>query len=330
MFLILLVIAGTRSQTLDITTKTSVVCLIGVFVGSVVLATPERCRAFFDAIAVIIVVLSAALLFSFTLLLAGVRVETLSVGHFWYGYPRPAVIILPGTTVYNYVATWFGMMPRLSGFFREVGIFPAFACWAAGYCSFRRWSPLATGICLIASVASLSTMGLVALVTLGGVIGARLRLPWWFYLVVAPFAAFILIAVTYNIPYIGLGYKYTNATISFVERMNAIRNVGSEDLLIGGEPDGRNLAINLIAQVSTYGLIGIGIIVSSLLGAVRDTRYFFASLLPAFVIALFSQPIATEPLFFLLFISHRVFAPIPSSAAQHREQRFYWPTAYRW
>jgi hypothetical protein len=91
--------------------------------------------------------------------------------------------------------------------------------------------------------------------------------------------------------------------------MNAmISAADTGNLLFGSDYSGdRNGAINLIAGVSIYGLVGVLLLLAVMLIATRRIQFFVAALLPAMICALISQPIATEPLFLLLFVSWRAF-----------------------
>jgi hypothetical protein len=304
-----LVVFGERPHSAANVAKGVVIEITASIFAFTMLSDRQRATSFYDTLAKLLVALSAATLITLTLLLLQFGVGQLVLGYFSYPYQLPAgTILFPGSMIYNYAPTWFGLLPRLSGGFREVGIFPAFACWAAGYGAFRGWKPLAIAICLAATVACFSSLGaLLALLTLAGILAYRFRLPWWAYVIVGPAAGLAVIALTYNLPYIGIGYKYATVSTSFVERANAMGEALDTNLLLGGEPDNRNSGINLISGISIYGTAGVALILATLLPAVRQLRFFVAALSAPFITALVSQPIATEPLFVLLFLSWTVF-----------------------
>lgn len=306
-----LILTG-RPYQQDTFSKAIVILISGAVLGFTISTNQRRLTAFFDTIARVLIVLSISSLITTFLLISGVSVHALAIGRLDYGYNAPAgTILLPFSMLYNYTTTPFGVLPRLSGFFREVGIFPAYACWAAGYAAYRRWSLVSVGACLTAAVASFSTMGAVlALVTVAGLVSRKLRIPNWLVVIGTPALAFIIFAVTYNLPFIGLGYKYTQLNQSYSDRSYATLNaLDVPNPLLGSDATGlRNVGINLIASISVSGLVGFSIVLVCMLLAARDTRYFSAALLPLAITALFAQPIGTEPLFLLMFLSWKVFS----------------------
>lgn len=304
-----LVVFGARPHSGADAGKGVVIVITASVFAFTMLADRRRALAFYDTLAGLLVVLSAATLITLALLVAHFGVSRLALGVFSYTYPLPSgTILFPGSMIYNYAPTWFGPLPRLSGGFREVGIFPAFACWAAGYGAFRGWKPIPIAICLVATVGCFSSLGaMLALLTLTGILGYKFKLPWWAYVIVGPAAGLAVIALTYNLPYIGIGYKYANVTTSYLDRSNAISTALDGNLLFGQEPDSRNSGINLISAISIYGAVGVGLILAALLPAAGRIRFFVPALLPALITALVSQPIANEPMFVLLFLSWTVF-----------------------
>lgn len=328
LFLGFQVLAGLKTHNPEIVVKQVFVVLIGAFAGFVLIADRARLQIFFDVLAAALVVVSCSVLVTLALIVSGRGVSQLGVGVFSYGYPPPAgAILFPFSMIYNYAPTWVGMLPRLSGCFREVGIFPAFACWAAGYASFRGWRLPFVFICLAACALSFSSLGvMLALMTAVGVVAARMKLPWWAY-VFAPVAVFLIVTATYDLPYIGIGYKYRFVSDSYAERMNAMQIVG-DNLLFGGDPDNRNAGINLISAVSVYGLVGVALLVGTTLLATRRIQFFAAVLAAPFAVALFSEPIAQEPLFVLLFVSWRVFEPVAVRSSAQRQAQQVAPRAH--
>lgn len=304
-------VLGGRPYHQDMLIKAVGILISGSILGFCVIASEQRLRSFFDTLARIIIGLSASTIITIILLVVGFSLGQLAYTRLDYGYPQPAgTILFPFSMVYNFAPTPFGLLPRLSGGFREVGIFPAFACWAAAYAAFRRWSILSISLCLGAAVASFSTLGaMLALVTLGGILAKFSRIPSWVLFIAAPILGVAAVAITYNLPYIGLGYKYTQVNASFSERQYATETaLNIPNPLLGADDSGvRNIGINLISSISTIGIIGVVIVLVGMLPAVRRMKYFVAALLPLTITAVFSQPIATEPLFLLLFISWRVF-----------------------
>lgn len=323
-YLGLLVLASARSDSLMNTFKACIVTLIGCGFAFTLMADRNRARAFFDTLAIVLIALSSSTLVTFALVFVSKSYPHLAIGRFNYSYAPPAgTILLPFSMLYNLVPTWFGMLPRLDGMFREVGIFPAFACWAAAYASHRRWNVVFSVICLIACVICLSSMGLLcAVICAAGIIGARMRLPWWAYVLVAPAAMLVIVLATYNVPYIGIGYKYAHDPVSYADRANAISAITDGNLLFGGESENRNAGINLVSSIIIWGIVGVAPIFIYMLLAATRLRYFCAALLPAFLVALVSEPIAQEPFFFVLFLSWCVFEPVavkrPRSAPAQR------------
>lgn len=295
----------------DFLFKAIFIGIVGVIISGIVSSSRDRATTFFDSIARIIIALSFSTIATVALIVAGANAQSLTIAFFNYTYPAPTgTILFPFSMVYNYAPSWFGLMPRLSGFFREVGVFPAFACWAAGYAAYRRWSLLSVAGCLVASVLSLSSLGsMLALLTFGGIVGQRLRLPWWAYVVVGPATAAVIVIVTYNLPYIGIGTKYQTVNASYTERMYATKYaLDIANPLFGQDANGdRNEGINLISSIRIYGLFGVGLLSSIFLASARSIRFFVAALLAPLITAVFSQPIAAEPLFILLFFSWRAF-----------------------
>jgi hypothetical protein len=307
-YMSIIVIMGTQPRNSDVNLKIALSGFIGGIFFLSLTSSIDRMRAFFDSLAIIIATLSLSSLVTLALLIAGRTTAQLHIGLFRYSYPPPTgAILFPLSMIYNFTPTWFGVLPRLSGMFREVGIYPAFACWAAGYAAYRRWGILLSVICLCSALLSFSSLGIVAaLISAIGIIAHRYRLPWWFYILLAPMTVFIVVISTYNVQYLGIGYKYTHNTTSYVERVNAIKNVLNGNLLFGQESENRNDGINLISSITIWGLLGVSLLFIPLIIAAKRPGFFLAALVPGLVIALFSEPIAQEPLFMALFLSWRL------------------------
>lgn len=284
--------------------------LISVSAALALLAISNRsdfAARFYDTIALVIAAACASILITFALLAAGASPQGLKLFHFSYTYTPPSGdILFPLTLRNNAVPTPIGAMPRLAGIFREVGLLPAFAAWAAYYLSARRFPLALSIICIAASAVCLSSIGpLIALAAAAAVLAQRSKIPTYVFTVVMPVAAVAIFIAVYNMPYFGIAYKIHQVNDSFRDRLIATENVAyTKDVLFGDGASGSMVgSINLISSIYHYGIVGFVLVWLCYLTASRNFRLFIGGLGPCIFTMMTAQPAGAEPLVLCLFMS---------------------------
>ncbi|AMA59748.1 hypothetical protein BCCGELA001_28125 [Bradyrhizobium sp. CCGE-LA001] len=276
----------------------------------VVMSIRSITTLFFDTFAFTVIASAASLIATFSLLAAGWPVTSLVLFKIDLATYRADFgnIAFPFTVVANEISGWFGSMPRLSGIFREPGIFPPFACWAATYAFLRGWRGIFVIIPLVASLLSFSTIGTLSFFT-----GAMLILYRFHFRPLAAFLTILAVGIfiwpaLYTIEYIGLEAKISSQSGSFAERYILISEAFNVENLWFGDGFGwGNLAsaegISLLSQLRVYGVFYFVCVITLYLVTCRNMRLWIPGCLPAVVAVFFSQPIAVEPAFLMIFFS---------------------------
>lgn len=290
------------------------ISIAGVMAILAVSLNEKTQRQFFDTVAIFITIVSASVLVTFLILAAGVPLSSIRLFHFEYTYISRGDVLFPFSFSYNQVQTWVGIMPRLSGIFREPGLLPAFVCWAATYAHLRRWPLIISVLNISASALCLSSLGLpLALYTGGLILMSRLRIPIPLAALALAGVAIVAWPVLYGLNDIGLGSKISSNSISFRERMYILElSFSGKDLLFGDGPQSSYLAnsgITLLAQTKQYGLVYLVGCLALYSMSMRNFSLFIYGLVPALVTLLFSQPPALDIPVLILFLSHATLQP---------------------
>jgi hypothetical protein len=117
----------------------------------------------------------------------------------------------------------------------------------------------------------------------------------------------------YSLEFIGLGDKLVNRAASYEDREVLFWAVlDTKDVIFG---DGGSWStvdsaagINLVSQIRVYGLAYFIPVVSLYLLSLGNLRFWLAGCAPALITVAFSQPIAIEPAFLMIFFSAAVFS----------------------
>lgn len=287
----------------DIVVGFTVLCVYGSF-----LINGENNRVFFRYFSTVIGLLGCSCGISFLLfqIVGPDAIHMFDIGVKGYegsGGSAGAVgmVYFPLSMLYQNFAFGRVNVPRFCGFFREAGIFQAFACFCFVYESFTRRSRWVRAGHVVAVLTSLSSIGVVLLAACSGLVFV-LRRKLTFTTVVATFAT-CLIAVTVALytPVIGLNDKMQGNKGSVSDRSVASRR-GIERALANPLGDGpssdttQNSGITLIASVGALGFFG-ALLQALLLSGLRGipTHAQSRKLLvcfPLLATALFAQPIA--------------------------------------
>jgi hypothetical protein len=225
------------------------------------------------------------------------------------GVVQTGGIYFPFTMIYNRFSTSDIELFRVSGFFREAGIFQAVCAFAMAYEWLTRRSRLVLLGLLLGLTTSFSTAGVFVFLATCALMQMRLaRNPVRAALMGIALSGFAYFALQYT-PYIGLAYKNETHASSISDRTDAMRE-GVEGLLdnvvgTGIFSDDRQSAnINMIAAAGSLGLIAFIVQVLILSGwrfrwnSVNRNRVVIC--FPLLITALFSQPIAAAPMMYVL------------------------------
>jgi hypothetical protein len=273
-------------------------------------------RPFFDSFAIIIILSSLSLIVTFSLVASGVPLYALKIAHLdltGYDYLQNyGDVSFPFTFIANDANSWFGFVPRSGGLFREPGVFPPFACWAAAYAYLRKWSLPWIAVCLLASVLSLSTVGPLAFFTGAILLAYKFR--------IRPIRALILIALLgaalwpalYSMEFIGLEDKIASQSGSFADRQVLFWGAFDVKNIMFGDGFGwggvsSTEGISLVSQMRVYGVIYVVTVVAIYICAMKNIKLWIAGCLPGFITVLFSQPISTDAAFLVIFFSWAAF-----------------------
>lgn len=281
----------------------------GITALAIVSCSKSTRGAFFDAFAIIVIISSVSLFITFILLALGAKPSAIRVFYFPYTYSGKGDILFPFTFSYNQATMWFGPTPRLSGLFREPGIFPAFACWAATYAHLRKWPAAISAICIAASAACLSSLGMPLALYTGALLAlakARVRMPIAFLILAS--LAVVAWPILYGIrDNVGIGSKIASNSVSFRERMYFLEIAFSAKNVVIGDGVASlyraNEGVSLIAQIRIYGLLYFLAVIFLYFISAKNTILFLYGLVPAIVTVLTSQPIATDVPLIVMFMS---------------------------
>ncbi|MFB9950281.1 hypothetical protein ACFFP0_15590 [Rhizobium puerariae] len=308
---------------IDATDETKAFMIISGFLLAVLLVISNRAYAttFFDALAILVIASSISLTITMVLLLAGIPAYQLTIGKIAYTYANRGDFAFPFTFLYNEVSTPFGVIPRLSGVFREPGIFPLYGCWAAAYAYRRGWPTPIWLVCLFATAACLSSIGApLALYTGAMIVMIRAG--------IKPLPALLLLLVVglltwqilYTSEYLDLQSKVNSGSGSFEERMYLAEAAFDASNVIFGDGYGFSIfttgPISLVAAIRVFGLVFfVGFLICYALAAV-DLKLWMTGLVPPILGVVFTQPVFREPGFMIMLFSGIVFiASKPSFSA---------------
>lgn len=291
---------------------------------------PPYAKRFFDTFAALIVLSSISLSITAILMVAGVPAHQLIIAKLEYTYAGRGDIAFPFTFLYNEVTTALGSAPRLSGVYREPGIFPLISCWAAAYAWRLGWPIWTWMICLFATVACMSSIGPpLALYTAGMLMLMRLGF--------GPVTALAIVAVggllgwqaVYSSEYFDIESKINSGSGSFEERIFLAEGAFHTENLIFGDGFGFSIfqtaPISVVAAVRVFGLIYTAMFIASYVIAAVDFRLWIAGLVPAILGVMLTQPVFREPGFMIIMFSGLVFQGAvdlkPIRWADHRLRR---------
>ncbi|PMS37037.1 hypothetical protein B0G57_115135 [Trinickia symbiotica] len=248
-------------------------------------------------------------------------------------------IYFPLSMLYTDFVSGTTSLDRFCGFFREAGIYQAFACFFLAYEAFTRRSwlvllGLASGIIL-----AFSSLGVVLFVLTIGLIylfgSPRFRLG---RMVVAAIMIGLSYPAAVYTPYIGLTDKLQTHGTSVTDRANAMSRgvqavsdnpVGAGLFSSSGEDDGICL-LSSIGMTGVFGFLCQFLILSGWRPGSRGSWRKVAACIPILVTALVSEPITGAPIVYILVMAYipgvyrelanrRQTTSIPTSAA--------WPQA---
>lgn len=272
-------------------------------------------RKFFDTLAFLVIMSCISVTITFLLISTGLKATSIRIFHFSYTYINRGDVLFPFTFSFNEVKSWLGPAPRLSGIFREPGILPAFACWAAAYAHFRKWPFAVSVIALVGSAFSLSSFGVPFALYTGALLTmAKLRIRTPVALVSLAALGVLAWPIIYGVGNagVGIGGKIASDSISFRERMYLIELAFSaKNIVFGDGTSGlyrANEGISLFSQIRIYGLVYFASILGLYAFAAKNMRLLLYGLVPAFVTVLISQPIALDVPLVAIFMSYAVFA----------------------
>lgn len=267
---------------------------------------------FFDAFCIAVGLTLVSIVISMILLLAGFDMFDLNWIFFEYTYDGAGIVIFPFSMTHNQINTTLGIIPRLSGFYREPGCVPAMACWAATYSYARGWHTSFIVVCLLGGLASLSTLAPLTIFTAMLLVANKIG--------VKPVRAFILVCIMvvtlwstiYSIEYIGLKEKIESGSGSFDERNDqTLALLDIENVIFGDGPGWSKYStenINILSQSRSYGMLFFILCLYFISFSYnRGSIIFFAGLLPAIFTVFSSQPIMIEHGFVVIFFSWVIF-----------------------
>lgn len=299
-----------------------VVTVAGLFIA---ILNVRNSRIFFSTLCIVVLISCASVVVSSGLMAVGVRWVSLVVGINDQTSYGPLKILFPYTLSFNLASTPFGVMPRLSGFFREPGILPPFACWAAAYVHMRRWPLILSFMALAASIASLSTLGLpLAAFTGAMILLNRMGFKAPVALGVVVFVAILIWPILYSLDYIGLESKIASQEGSYEARRDAIYTAFSgSNIMFGDGPSLnylRNDTVNLIGRIRIIGIFGFIVMLLAHALPVRK-EIFLIGVIPMVGTFLITQPIAGSAGVFAVCLSWVAFRRIRGQANFDNEVR---------
>lgn len=285
-------------------------------------------RGFYDGAAIIIIAASLSVLATRILLSAGLSAHDLHLIKIEYTYPGRGDVLFPFTFAHNNVQSPFGVQPRLNGLFREPGILPAFACWAAAYACFKKWPTWVWIATLLGAAASFSSLGLPLAIYTGSFLFARrMKISLPAAALAGGAGALVAWPFLYSLNDIGLGSKISSDSISFRERLYMIETAFSaRDTLFGdgvGSIYRANEGISLISQTRIFGMLFFAAATFTYAISGRRPHFFVVGLVPLAVTILFSQPISLDVLTMVAFTSWTALEPEATASPHRRSNSLY-------
>lgn len=216
------------------------------------------------------------------------------------------VILFPFTMLYGKFTTSDFYLLRVAGYFREAGIYQAISCFFLLYEFFQRKRIWVMAGLFIGAVFALSTMGLISLSLVLGIIGYySLKNRLSRILLLTAMVTFIYPAFMYT-PHIGYAAKENTHGASFSDRSQSMaRGVEAvtNNPLGYGVPSFtiENAGINMIAAMGSIGIFGF--LLQSFIFSGISTRKNWQRLAifsPIFLTALVAQPLIGSPLIYIL------------------------------
>jgi hypothetical protein len=276
-------------------------------------ANRDARKLFFDSMAIVIIAVCFGVIVSFVLQIILGSVNDMIIAKIEYTYARRGDVAFPFTFIFNKVRFGSIFIARMSGIFREPGIVPALACWAAGYAFFRGWGWTPIWIAFLGGIFSLSSMGIsLAAICLPLLLAYRLRVSLIGLAIVMGLVAVIGWEFVYTLDGIGIGDKISSGSGSFEARYFIFESAfGGSNYLLG---DGKGWSgvntetINMFGDIRVYGLVYFALMIVVWMGGLRRPRYWLVAIMPSFLTCLFTQPISTTPIMLAIALSWTVFA----------------------
>jgi hypothetical protein len=217
-------------------------------------------------------------------------------------------------------------LERYSGFFREAGIYQAFACFCLAYEAYTRRSKLVMAGLVIGVIFAFSSLGIVlVMATLGLVFLVGRRGLTAGRALIAVISVALCYPIAVYTPYIGLSDKADTHAASLSDRSLAIidglRTVAENPLGYGLfsnlSENGGICLIASLAQVGLFGFLCQFIMLSGWRPGPRQSWPKIVACMPLLVTALISQPIAAAPATTILLMAY--LPAVRRSAAGRRQ-----------
>jgi hypothetical protein len=286
------------------------------FIGTmvVVISVRRMIDVFMNTFALVLIASSISVIVTFLIQAVGLPINSMIVLHIEIpGYGGGfGNFGFPFTYLANEVASWLGSSLRMAGLFREPGVFPPFACWAAAYAYLRRWNVLLVIAPLIASILSLSTIGPLSFYTAACLLLYRFRVPPILSLLIIIAAGLMAWPMIYTMEYIGLQAKIDSKSGSYEDREAMVTGViYTNDWLFGDGSGwggiGDSESISLISQLRVFGLIYFVPVIAIYLCALGGPSLWIAGCVPCLIAVAFSQPMSIDAAFLVLFFGRAAF-----------------------
>lgn len=220
-------------------------------------------------------------------------------------------LIFPFSVSYGLLVEY--NITRFLGIGRESGIGQMFLCWSFVYAYLNKMSKYVIWTCFFGGALCMATSGIVSLgVSFFILMNVRnndaysLLKKYVSFLI--PFVmAFVLIFA----PGIGLNNKQETHSASITDRTDAIFDAFNNEHIVFGtglysDHKYDNAAINLLAGVSEYGIVGLflllAIFVIPLFYKSINKMYYLALVAPLVITSMFFQPLFDAPLFYVVCI----------------------------
>lgn len=313
LFYVLLLFVIFQKSNLDYLLK-EIVLTVGVVISySVFLSRTDINEKFFNLMATLVSIIGWSGFFTILisqfvdvqlLRVGGVEIE----GYESYAGVDVGGIYFPFTMIYGNFTTGDFVFYRVSGFFREPGIYQAICCSLVLYEGLGRCSKMVLIGLILGCILSLSSIGVLLLpMTLALLYALKKRkvtFRIFFALLSIPFGAFLIM----NLPGIGLADKLVTHSTSISDRTEAMLN-GVNSLWINPLGYGlfgnasQNSGINMIAALGSIGVVGFILQFFILSGYRFNLNYSsicrIGFCVPIVVTSVFSQPIYGAPMVYI-------------------------------